>query len=46
MRQNSCRVAYAPMMSESGERMLGVSRWDRELNEEYGSYWREMTLQQ
>ena len=40
------RVSYAPMMSESGERMLRVSRWDNELEAPYGEYWREMKLQQ
>ena len=40
------RFAYAPTMSESGVRMLGVSDWDWELEEEYGNYRIEMTLQQ
>ena len=40
------RVSYAPMMSESGERMLRVSRWDNELEAPHGEYWREMKLQQ
>ncbi len=41
------RFAYAPMPSESGERMIAVSRWDEEVEErKYGDYGREMTLQQ
>ena len=41
------RFAYAPMPSESGERMIAVSRWEEEVEErKYGDYGREMTLQQ
>ena len=41
------RFAYAPMSSESGERMIAVSDWGEEIEEQkWGSYWREMTLQQ
>ena len=41
------RFAYAPMSSESGERMIAVSHWDEEVEEQkWGSYWRKMTLQQ
>ena len=44
--EDGLRVAYAPMMSESGKRMLRVSGWNSELELPYGEYWREMTLQQ
>ena len=41
------RFAYAPMPSESGQRMIRVSRWNEELEEgKYGNYSHEMTLQQ
>ena len=42
------RFAYAPMRSESGERMIAVSDWRAESEEEqkWGDYWRGMTLQQ
>ena len=40
------RFAYAPMMSESGERRLRVSGYNNELEAPYGEYWREMKLQQ
>ena len=41
------RYAYAPMPSESGKRMIAVSRWQEELEDRtYGSYRHEMTLQQ
>ena len=42
------RFAYAPAPSEAGERMIAVSHWDEEIEEqkEFGSYWRDMTLQQ
>ncbi len=41
------RFAYAPMPSESGERMIAVSRWNEEVEErKYGDYGHEMTLQQ
>ena len=41
------RFAYAPMPSESGKRMIAVSRWGEELEDRsYGDYSHEMTLQQ
>ena len=41
------RFAFAPMLSKSGERMIAVSDWGEEIEEQkWGSYWREMTLQQ
>ena len=41
------RFAYAPMPSESGKRMIAVSRWGEELEERpYGDYSHDMTLQQ
>ena len=41
------RFAYAPMPSESGKRMIAVSRWQEELEDRpYGDYHHEMTLQQ
>ena len=41
------RFAYAPAPREAGERMIAVSDWGEEVEEQkFGGYWRNMTLQQ